>query len=450
MTGSGTCPPACDAIHAPCRGRGFGAKLSPMFSARPLLAAFALGMAFAIPGAPELRAEEEFDFSDLARPEHDYWNRTPKDPFTRLKDDLEQGRLALDESSEKAYLESLLKALEIPTSSQMLVYSTTSLQLSLISPRTPRALYFNDEIYLGYVVGGKIEIISIDPELGAIFYLFDFPKDGVRPVAERSRRCMNCHSDEDTREVPGLVVKSVIPGPRGGSLESYRRGLSGHGIPLSDRFGGWHVTGAEGMGPHWGNLTGNFTPEGIVTTPLPPGAQFEWSVFPVATSDVLPHLLHEHQAGFVNRGVEAHYRLRTALAKGKGRVLEGDRAMMEELVEELSRYLLFADEAPLPDDGIAGDPAFKEAFLAKRRTAASGDSLRDFDLKTQLFRNRCSYMIYSPLFQSLPEGFRRRVYERIDRALAASPADPDLAHLRPDEKSRIRAILEETVPGWPK
>ena len=412
------------------------------------LSCLALGLAL---GQAALFAEESgaLDFADLKRPEHDYWNRTPKDPFTLIKDDLEAGRLGLDESSEKAYLTSLLKALKIPASSQTLVYSTTSLQLRLISPRSPRAIYFNDEIYLGYVPGGKIEIVSIDPELGAIFYIFDIPKAGVRPVAERSQRCMNCHSDEDTREVPGLVIKSVVPGPTGGSLESYRRGLTGHEIPLSERFGGWHVTGGENLGKHWGNLTGRLSPAGLQTEPLPPGERFDWAIFPVATSDVLAHLLHEHQAGFVNRVVETHYRLRTALANGRGRFLEADRADMERQVEELTRYLLFADEAELPDGGIAGDPLLKEEFLATRRPAANGESLRDFDLKTHLFRNRCSYMIYTPLFQSLPEGFRRRIYQRMGRALAASPADAEFAHLRPDEKARLRAILAETIPGWP-
>lgn len=417
-----------------------------MFLSRYAALALALGGLVPSSGRGD---DDPLAFADLAAPEHDYWNRTPKDPFTLLKDDLEQGRLSLDESSEKAYLVSLLEALKIPVETQTLVYSTTSLQLSLISPRSPRALYFNDDLYLGYVPGGKIEIVSIDPELGAIFYIFDIPKPGVRPVAERSRRCMNCHSDEDTRQVPGIVLKSVIPGPTGGSLESYRRGLSGHDIPLSDRFGGWHVTGAEGIGKHWGNLTGRFTPQGIVTAPLPPGERFDWSVFPVATSDVLAHLLHEHQAGFVNRVVESHYRLRSALARGRGRLLPADQADVGRQVEELTRYLLFADEAPLPEDGIVGDPALKDAFLASRRPATSGESLRDFDLKTHLFRNRCSYMIHTPLFQALPEGFRRRIYERLDRALAASPVDAEFAYLRPDEKERIRDILKETVPGVP-
>lgn len=400
-------------------------------------------------GGSFTNGQDDLSFADLEAPEHNYWKRPLKDPFTLLKDDLEKGKLGLDESSEKAYLESLLKALKIPVSTQMVVYSTTSLQLSLISPRTPRAVYFNEDIYLGYVQGGRIEIVSIDPELGGIFYIFDIPRNGARPVAERSERCMKCHADEDTHEVPGIAIKSVIPGPTGGSLESYRRGLSGHEIPLSDRFGGWHVTGADEVKPHWGNLIGRFTPEGIVTTPLPPGEQFDWSVFPVATSDLLAHLLHEHQAGFVNRVVQAHYRLRTALELGNGRFRPEDRAMVDNQVEELTRYLLFANEAALPAP-FAGDSRLKEEFLATRRVNKSGESLKDFDLKTHLFRNRCSYMIYSQVFQSLPAGFKNLVYARMEKALATSLADPDFGYMPVAEKVRVKSILTETLKDLPE
>ncbi|NJM55597.1 MAG: hypothetical protein HC841_06505, partial [Verrucomicrobiae bacterium] len=62
-------------------------------------------------------------------------------------------------------------------------------------------------------------------------------------VIERSQRCMNCHAGSETREVPGLNIKSVIPGQRGGSLTAYRIDETGHQIPFSERFGGWYVTG---------------------------------------------------------------------------------------------------------------------------------------------------------------------------------------------------------------
>src|SRR5882724_6570154 len=122
-------------------------------------------------GTATLLAEPTYQDIDL--PPHDYRQRALRDRFTRLKAELEAGGVVLDQHSEKDFLLSLLKALEIPATSQMLVFSTTSLQLSLISPRNPRAIFFNEDAYVGYIPGGRIEIVSLDPELGGIFHIFD-------------------------------------------------------------------------------------------------------------------------------------------------------------------------------------------------------------------------------------------------------------------------------------
>ena len=164
-----------------------------------------------LPGVLCAAALPEPTYRDFDLPPHNYHAAALKDHFTKLKADIESRRIPLDHSSEKAFVLSLLKALDIPATSQMLVFSTTSLQLRFITPSNPRAIYFNDDLYLGYIPGGKIEIVSMDPELGAIFYLFDIPRDS-RPIAiERSERCVNCHTREDTGFVPGLVIKSVVP-----------------------------------------------------------------------------------------------------------------------------------------------------------------------------------------------------------------------------------------------
>src|SRR5581483_9198392 len=120
-------------------------------------------------------------YDDIDLPPHQYHTRSLKDRLTGMKADLEEGRIPLDRSSEKAFVVSLLKALEVPVSSQMLVFSTTSLQLNLINPSNPRALYFSDELYVGYVPRGRIEVVSMDPEVGGIFYIFDIPRDN-RPI----------------------------------------------------------------------------------------------------------------------------------------------------------------------------------------------------------------------------------------------------------------------------
>jgi hypothetical protein len=75
------------------------------------------------------------------------------DPAARLQQQLVKG-LTLDYDRDKGYLPSLLKALKVPEDSQVLVFSKTSFQASRISPRLPRAIYFNDDVSVGWVRGG--------------------------------------------------------------------------------------------------------------------------------------------------------------------------------------------------------------------------------------------------------------------------------------------------------
>src|SRR5258708_11527637 len=177
----GSCRPPC----FPTLPRHTGALL--MLRRLLFLSALLLGATAAF------AAEPTFD-----QPPHDYWHRPLTDRFTRLQADLAAGRVVLDASGEKPFLLSLLRALEIPVTSQMLVFSTTSLQLRLITPANPRALFFNEDVYVGYIPGGRIEIVSLDPALGGIYYIFDIPR-GAEPLrAERSNRCMNCHAAAET------------------------------------------------------------------------------------------------------------------------------------------------------------------------------------------------------------------------------------------------------------
>ena len=56
----------------------------------------------------------------------------------------------------------------------MLVFSKTSLQRDRISPRTPRAVYFNDDLYVGFCrLGEVLEVAVADPQLGTVFYTLD-------------------------------------------------------------------------------------------------------------------------------------------------------------------------------------------------------------------------------------------------------------------------------------
>jgi hypothetical protein len=403
-----------------------------------------LSLALLLPCGTAVAEELEFE----AAP-HNYWQRPLTDRFTRLKTELEAGRVKLDTTGEKPFLLSLLGALEIPATSQMLVFSNTSLQLRLISPRNPRALFFNEDVYVGYIPGGRIEIVSLDPALGGIFYIFDIPRGEGLPRVERSERCMNCHAKEETGNVPALTLKSVVPAPSGGSIMSFRQGQTGHAIPFKERFGGWYLTGAGNLAEHWGNAAGRIVDGKMQRIPFEPGRYFDYAKYLVPSSDLLPQVLHEHQIGFANRVVEATYRTRALLAVAGGKLTTAQSAELDEKARALVRYILFAEEAALPAGGLEGDPAYKADFSRSRRLGPGGASLKDFDLKTRLFRYRCSYMIYSEVFTGLPPEMRQRVDRILARALSETAPDKDFAYLPVPEKRAIRAILKATMKNPP-
>jgi len=384
----------------------------------------------------------------LHQPPHNYWQRTARDAFSQFAARVKAGQAKLDHSSEKAFVLSALKALDISPSSQLLVFSTTSLQLSRISVRNPRAIYFNDDTYIGYVPGGKMEVISMDPDMGAVFHIFDIPRTAAAPKFQRSTRCMNCHAGQEVGRVPGLLVKSVVSGPNGGSLDSFRSGQPGHGVPFKDRFGGWYITGKHAIGNHWGNVHGELNAGELRKIPVPPGQRFRWDRYPAPTSDILAHLVHDHQAGFTNLAVKAIYDTRHYLNVGGGRLSPAHAAEVSKLASGLARYLLFADETPLPAGGVGGDPAFKADFLKRARRDAGGHSLRDFDLRTRLFKHRCSYMIHSASFRGLPPVLKSAVLKRLRQALDPARPDPEYAHLPLAEKAAITQILKATFAGW--
>ena len=48
---------------------------------------------------------------------------------------------------------------------------------------------------------------------------------------------MNCHASQDIGGIPGLLISSVVPGPGGGTIDRFRKDLTGHEIQFNDRLG---------------------------------------------------------------------------------------------------------------------------------------------------------------------------------------------------------------------
>jgi len=382
---------------------------------------------------------------------HSYLDWQPKDRFAELQKKALQGEVKIDTSNDKAFLTSLLEALNIPISSQIMVFSASSLQSEIINPRNPRALYFNEDTYLGWVPGGLIEIIAADPEMGPMFYVFDrLRPGGPVPNATRSTKCMNCHAGNATRRLPGLIAESLLVSRAGSSLETFRRDVQGHQIPLEDRFGGWHLTGQHNITNNRANVMGIPNAGKNQIVPVEPGQYSDLSLHLLPTSDILPNLINEHQMGFENRLVYAVYTVRQLKHETNGPLGASALAEIDERAQELARYILFADEAKFPSKGMIGDPAYAQDFLHDRKATKTGLSLKDLDLKTRTFKHRCSFMLYTDSWKAAPKELKERVYYHMALFLREQP-DAQHAHLPPPERLAIRSILKETMtdlPAW--
>ena len=77
-------------------------------------------------------------------------------------------------------------------------------------------------------------------------------------------------------------------------------------------------------------------------------------------------------------------------------------------VEELVRYMLFADEAKL-EGPVKVTSDFAREFARRGPRDRQGRSLRHFDLTRRMFRYPCSYLVYSA-FDGLAEAARALVF----------------------------------------
>jgi len=393
------------------------------------------------------------------------------DPVQRLQQRIDYGEATLQYEPGRGYLRSVLQLLDIPISSQSLAFSKSSFQFRRISPQTPRALYFNDDVYVGWVKDGKVlELVSFDPKQGAIFYILDERK-AEKPTFERAELdCTQCHVAAATRGVPGVLLRSIYTKPTGTQATQTASFTTGHESPLRERFGGWYVTGTHGKQTHMGNVTVQ-DPEypeqldrvaGANITDL--SGKFDTSPYLSAHSDIVAQLVHAHQTQMHNLITLTNYQTRLALhaeaARNKAIDPPADKFSLKSLsdsarrqyegpAEELVKYLLFANEAPLKDR-IRGSSSYTAEFAARGPRDSRGRSLRDFDLRTRLFKYPCSYLIYSEAFDNLPSLAREYVYRRLLEVLTGRDQSPAFARLTAEDRRAILDILLATKPGLPE
>lgn len=377
---------------------------------------------------------------------HQYYQHVPQDSFTSLKSVIESGKSSTDRYSNRASMLSyLLKEFKISYLSQVLVFSNTSLQLSKISPKSPRAIFFSDDLYLGYVPNGQIEVIGIDPKIGAIPYIFRLPnpEDADFPPIYRSRRCMKCHASEKTEFIPGLLLGSVITMSGGGTLDVLNHGKPGHQLPYNLRFGGWYINQASIFGENWANALGFLEKNELqqINLNLNPRTTDHLTHF----SDPIAHLVLEHQIGFINLCIKMQYQFREAYKSTQSE----KESMIDQWTDEFLDYVLFLNEPKLPNPFKLSFSPFAQHFQKLEVNSSTNDLLRNFDLNQRLFRFRCSYMINGKVCSGLPVEIKSVFYKKLSRVLTQNSRNK-YPHLEPQECQTIDLFLSSVNQDYQK
>ena len=397
---------------------------------------------------------EEIEFSDrvlYGRNPVDYSSAKIDDAITQAVARHSELLKSATPESRSGYLKAVLQILNVPAESQLLVFSKTARVQPPVGPKSPRAIYFNDDVTVGWTpTSRELEIAAIDPVKGAIFYGAKQPRDdgdgsagsvgdyvvGIR--FDRHDDCLSCHASRTTLQVPGLMLKSFVTDGEGRPLNGFSH--ISHESPYERRFGGWYVTGSpEGL-VHRGNVFGQ---EAVDQNRREPGFQAVLSApvqvensdgYLAETSNIVAHLVFGHLTEGINLltrvGMEARLNVRS------------------DAEDRLIRYFVFADEPPLPVPVDRSQSAFADRFEAASGADDGDAGLRTLDLKTRLLKYRLSWLVGHRSFRELPNGCRTRLIDRFKTGLQTGlPADV-FGHLSPEERLGALKIAQARYPEW--
>ncbi len=387
-----------------------------------------------------------------------------RDPIAVLQKKLDAGQVQLSFDEKHGYLPAVLKALGVSQQTQMLVFSKTSFQFNRISPATPRALYFNDDVYVGWVQNGEVvEISAVDPERGAIFYSLD-QRPTATPRFERRDECLQCHASPRTLGVPGHLVRSVYSDNEGFPQTQAGGFVTDHRSPFAERWGGWYVTGTHGEQRHLGNVVVEDTrhPDRLR---VEAGANIidlkglvDASPYLTRHSDIVALMVLEHQTRMHNLFTRVSYetnvalRSQTEMNKALGRPAaewsDSTKRRIYSPTEVLLRYLLFVEEPELLSP-VRGTSGLEHSFASNGPRDTQGRSLRDMDLTRKTFRYPCSYLIYSEAFDAIPQPAKDYLLRRLWEVLTGKDNGPDFRSLGREDRQAVLEILRETKKGLP-
>jgi hypothetical protein len=373
----------------------------------------------------------------LDHPAIEYSKRPAHDPVAALNRKLDDGK-TLEFESAHGYLNAVLDALAIPVESQIAVFAKTSFQQHLINPANARAIYFNDQVAVGWVRGGPfLEIASEDAEQGTIFYTLNqlgsqLGNEESSPRLKRRDDCLTCHESYDTMGVPGMLLRSVYPANNGFVIRELGSYNIDHRVAFAHRWGGFFVTGKTDALGHLGNAAfkGENEAESVEASLkgyLSPG------------SDIVALMVFDHQMHLINLLTRVGWETRFALHE---KIMTPEK--LAGLAAEIVDSMLFTDEARISSP-VRGTSGFAEKFASQGPFDSKGRSLRQFNLDRRMMRYPCSYMIYSPAFNGLPAAVKDAIYRRMWRVLAGEIA----SRLSDGDRRAIVEILRETKKDLP-
>jgi hypothetical protein len=416
----------------------------------------ALRLALAIAAAAVVAGcERESDEVPAVRPyageypEIGYATNAPDGRLGRFASRVESGSAELEYQAVRGYLDSVLAELEIDPSSQVLVFSRTSLQVGHILPDTPRAIYFNDDSYVAWIPNSpSLEMAGFDPQLGPILYTLQ-QEAAAEPVVERQMRtCLRCHDTYGLSGggVPRFLLGSGYIGTDSELVSHEAWILTSQATPFRNRWGGWYVTGHHGDAGHLGNIVVQKAEDLQDIDSIRIGnveelsGLFDTSAYLRPYSDIVALMVLEHQVEVQNLISRLRFE---AVGRSTGVLAEE----LDGFVEPLVRAMLMVDAIELPAP-IEGSSGFDEYFQSLGPFDSQGRSLRDLDLGKRVFRYPLSYLIYSSAFAALPEVAKDAVYRRLGEVLADTPEQDGLLRLSVSDRASIAGILADTLPDF--
>ena len=386
-------------------------------------------------------------FEGRAHPAIEYGIRPSNDAVARLDRALQSGEAKLDFEPGSGYLRPLLRALQIDADTQIAVFSKTSLQSAVISPRNPRTIFFNDTAVVAWPRGGFIEIEAQDPSQGVAFYMLE-QREAPTPRFRREQTCLTCHVSYATMNVPGPLIRSVATDGDGASLSYLANAIVDHRTPFEERWAGWFVTGTMSGLRHLGNSTVSRLGPDMAASPAASllasiGGRVDTTGYLSAHSDIASLLVFGHQMHMMNLITRIGWQTRVALAD---RAPDAARSIQAAAVDFVD-YLLFVDEPRLPSQ-VKGASGFAERFSALGPRDSKGRSLRELDLQTRVLKYPCSYLIYSPAFEALPAESKAAIYARLRDVLTGKETSARYQRLSAADRQAILEILRDTTPDF--